>query len=158
MKGFPVMNLVQRAATFNSESRAVYIPNPEQPLTSQTRAVVLVEASSLDTLLYSRLFIISEPHWRHSIPDLEWLGVYGAGPQRGQQENMVINEARGLRGEIAIDGLGDDGTVTVTFGDQSRQLGPGEEWLLDGPYPFNRLVVVNHGIWDARQVTYALQP
>jgi hypothetical protein len=157
LKGFPVYNAIEAAATFHEAEGALYVSYSEDLIDSKTQVVVLVEATSLETLLFSRLFMVRDSAWRFAIPELTWQGVYGGGPNQGQEDNMVINEARGLRAEVTVEPIA-TGVVAIIYRGETRELRPGEHWVVEGPNRGNRLVMVNWGRWNTSRVTYAMDP
>lgn len=153
LKGFPVWNPVRHAATFNEETRALYLLNRPERATPEMKAMVLTEAITPEALLFSRIHVVEDLPWTFAFPELTWQGVYAADPA-GKEENMVDNARREVRGEITLEEVREDGTVVVRFGGESRVISPNEPWVIAGPKQESQLVIYSFGLWSTGDITY----
>lgn len=161
-RGFAVRQGVREAATYNEKTQAITVHAPVT-LSPDTRILVLIEASTGDTLLFSELHPVSDLPWSYAIPDLKWQGVYRAGPQVGATGNMVINENRFLRGPVEVLRVQESGAVTIRFAGETFSLQPGEghqvvKMVDPDRQLYSRLVVYHQGEWNMERVTLAFPP
>jgi hypothetical protein len=158
LNGFPTSNPVKHAATYNEETRALYVVNPREQVTNKTQAIILTEVVTPEALLYSDLHMVSNLLWEFAFPDITLMGVVASGPDKGKLANMVANERREVRGPVTIQAVKPDGSVTFSFGGQTHTVAPGSPWYIMGAKQESQFVVYNFGRWNTRGITYAEAP
>lgn len=161
-KGYAVRQREYEAATYNVETGAATLYK-SVTLTRETRVLVLTEASAGDTLLYSELHPVSALPWSHEIPELEWTGVYRAGPLKDQPDNMVRNENRFLRGAVDLLSVAENGAVRLRFDGGEITLSTGKGMPIvrvvdEEQGLYSRLILYNLGEWQMANVTLAFPP
>ena len=182
----PLGSPPEETASFNEETRSLYLSRQSDRLRPDTMVGVLHRVDSLDVNLKT------EFHQIRTVPAVVDLAapieltseVRGAGGQYRETRNVVANDRRLLPGEMVVREVKPDGTVNLLVGVRQVSLAPGEGWsegrvyrkgsvellpqdgrwddevgrALDNGEPLTVLSIFNHGFWARSKVTVGGRP
>lgn len=181
LRAAPLALKGEAGSDFDARERSVRVARPEERPRSGTRALVLHRADSLDLTLASRAFPVARLPARIPVDG----AIDRPGRVRGKEAepvalpDVVDDGTRLLPGPLVLEGIEDDGTAALRWGERAFRLKPGGAWVmalargpsgtvepiadddrwaeligerLDGGDTLTVLRVFNHGWWPKARV------